>query len=268
VVRVLSAAVLIALLIVTLWMLPALATVLVASAVAVLGAVEMAGFTRGSGAGVPAAFLGTAAGALCAAFALAGDAATGHDAIFTSVLLALVIGAGVMTLAAGPPSASTLPIAAVGIMGPVYVGLPLGAIARFRIDDGPYVVGMLAVFLIVSDSAQYFAGRAFGRHKLAPAVSPAKTVEGALGGCLAAGIAGATLAVRWIPGLTAWSGLGLGLTIAIVGMAGDLFESLLKRASGVKDSSSLIPGHGGMLDRIDSWLFAAPAYFLFLRYVR
>jgi phosphatidate cytidylyltransferase len=227
----------------------------------------MAGLTRALGRGVPSAFLGASAGALCAAFALAGDPASGHNTIFTAVLLALVIGAGVMTLAAGPPSASTLPSAAMGVMAPVYVGIPLGTIARIRIDDGPYVVGMLAVFLIVSDSAQYFAGRAFGRRKLAPAVSPAKTVEGALAGCLVAGVVGATLAVRWIPGLTSWTGLALGLTIAIVGMAGDLFESLLKRASGVKDSSTLIPGHGGMLDRIDSWLFAAPAYFLFLRYV-
>jgi phosphatidate cytidylyltransferase len=266
-VRVLSAAVLIALLIVTVWMLPPVATVVVASGVAVLGAVEIAGLTRGSGGAVSAAFLGTAAGVLCVAFALAGHDVSGHDTIFTAVLLALVIGAGVMTLGAGPPSASTLLCAAVGVMAPVYIGLPLGTIARIRIDDGPYVVGMLAVFLIVSDSAQYFAGRAFGRHKLAPAVSPAKTVEGAVGGCLGAAIAGATLAVRWVPGLTTWSGLALGLTVAVVGMAGDLFESLLKRATGVKDSSSLIPGHGGMLDRIDSWLFAAPAFFLFLRYV-
>ncbi len=101
-------------------------------------------------------------------------------------------------------------------------------------------------------------------------MSPAKTVEGAVGGFVAAAILGAWLAPQWLamthaPGPVA--GALLGTLLAGAGMVGDLFESLLKRSAGVKDSSSLIPGHGGVLDRIDSYLFAAPVYFLLLRYV-
>jgi phosphatidate cytidylyltransferase len=265
--RVLSAAALIALLIATVWFLPAAATVVVASAVAVLASVELAGLSRQLAAPVSAAFVGSAGGAICAAFAITSATLAGDETVVTAVLVALVVGSGAMTLAAGPPSPSALTRAAVGVMAPIYVGLPLGIIARLRIEHGPYAVGLLAVVLIGSDSAQYFVGRITGRHKLAPAVSPAKTIEGAIGGLVAAGLVGATLGVRWVAGLTMASALGLGLALAVLGMLGDLFESLLKRSAGVKDSSSLIPGHGGMLDRIDSWLFAAPAYYLLLRFV-
>jgi phosphatidate cytidylyltransferase len=92
-------------------------------------------------------------------------------------------------------------------------------------------------------------------------------MEGAIGGVMAAAIVGATLGVRWVPGLTVGSGVLLGALVGAFGIVGDLFESLLKRGAGVKDSSSLIPGHGGVLDRIDSWLFAGPVYFMFLRYL-
>jgi phosphatidate cytidylyltransferase len=182
------------------------------------------------------------------------------------VLLALIVAAGVLTLAGGPPDASVLARGAVAVMAPLYVGLPLGAIARVRLEHGPAVVTVLAAMVVASDSAQYFAGRAFGRRKLAPFISPAKTVEGALGGLAAAAGVGA-LGAQWVPGLSAPSGALVGTLVAALGIVGDLFESLLKRGAGVKDSSRLIPGHGGMLDRIDSWLFAGPAYYVLLRYL-
>ena len=182
------------------------------------------------------------------------------------MLLSLIISSGVLSLAAGPPDPSVLARAAACLMAPLYIGLPLGAIARVRMAYGAEVVSVLALLVIASDSAQYFVGRLAGRHKLAPLVSPAKTVEGALGGVLAAGLVGATLGARWIPACRPPSGGLLGALVAAFGIIGDLFESLLKRGAGVKDSSSLIPGHGGVLDRIDSWLFAGPVFYVFLRY--
>jgi phosphatidate cytidylyltransferase len=120
--------------------------------------------------------------------------------------------------------------------------------------------------LVVSDSAQYYAGRAFGRRPLSPTISPKKTVEGAVGG-----VVFGTLAMifggRYVFESPAWMLALVGAAISLLGIVGDLFESLLKRSAGVKDSSHLIPGHGGVLDRIDSWLFAAPVYYVFVRYL-
>jgi phosphatidate cytidylyltransferase len=264
--RVLSAAVLIALLIVSIWVLPAMAAVALAAIIATLAGIELASLSTRAGAWAPGGFVGPAAAVLSVAFALGATASGLGDGTATLATLALIIGAGAVTLAAGSPAPVTVSTAAVCVMAPIYIGLPLGTIAWLQIVRGPYVVSLLAVLVIASDSAQYFAGRLLGRHKLAPSVSPAKTIEGALGGLVGAGLVGGLLGARWIAGLSPAGGTVVGVLVAIVGMLGDLFESLLKRSAGVKDSSTLIPGHGGVLDRIDSWLFAAPAYYAFLRY--
>jgi phosphatidate cytidylyltransferase len=265
--RVLSASVLLTLVIVTVWWLPPGATVVVAAAFAWLAAVEVAGLSRHLGAPLPVGFVGPAAAILCGAFAFgaAPDPASAPASI-SLVLFSLLIATGAVVLAMGPPGPSTLARASGTLMAPMYAGLPLGAIAWVQVVHGPYVLTALALLLVASDSAQYFTGRAIGRHKLAPTVSPAKTVEGAVGGLVASGVIGALLLARWIPGVAPGTGALLGLTLGALGIVGDLFESLLKRSAGVKDSSALIPGHGGVLDRIDSWLFAAPGYFVFLRY--
>src|SRR5262249_14203202 len=115
------------------------------------------------------------------------------------------------------------------------------------------------------DTAQYYTGRRFGRRLLAPAISPKKTMEGALGGFLA-GAAVLLIVGRWWLPSPPWALRALlGMTLVGLGIAGDLFESMLKRSAGVKDSSSLIPGHGGVLDRIDALLFAAPIYYVVLK---
>jgi len=152
-------------------------------------------------------------------------------------------------------------------MAPLYVGLPLGVIAWVLCVHGPAAATWLLVMIAVSDSGQYYCGRAFGRRKLAPAVSPAKTVEGAIGGVLVAATAGAFTGPWAMPGVSPVAAAGLTFALALAGIVGDLFESLIKRSAGVKDSSQLIPGHGGILDRIDSHLFAAPVFYLFLRYL-
>jgi phosphatidate cytidylyltransferase len=124
------------------------------------------------------------------------------------------------------------------------------------------------VCIVVSDSAQYYTGRALGRRPLAPSISPKKTLEGALGGMVfgtASMVIGGGLV---FPGARLPILLLVGASISALGIVGDLFESLLKRSAGIKDSGSVIPGHGGVLDRIDSWLFAAPVYYVFVRYLQ
>ena len=120
---------------------------------------------------------------------------------------------------------------------------------------------------MVSDSAQYYTGRAFGKRPLAPTISPKKTVEGAIGGMVFGTLATAVGGHYVFTSSPIWVLALLGAAISLLGIVGDLFESLLKRSAGVKDSSNLIPGHGGVLDRIDSWLFAAPRL-LHVRQVR
>lgn len=130
-------------------------------------------------------------------------------------------------------------------------------------SDAPALVLYLFVLIWVADSAAYFAGRAFGRRKLAPLVSPGKTWEGVAGALAGAVLAGLVL---WSTGLAAGAPLAaiiaLSLLVTLVSVGGDLWESRLKRESGVKDSGRLLPGHGGMLDRVDSLIAAAPVYAL------
>src|SRR5436190_1246688 len=106
-----------------------------------------------------------------------------------------------------------------------------------------------------SDSGGYFAGRAFGRHPLAPAISPSKTVEGALGALAGAMVIAAVCRLVFFAGLGSIEALVLGAVISVLAQFGDLCESALKRAFGAKDSGWIIPGHGGILDRLDSLLF-------------
>jgi phosphatidate cytidylyltransferase len=163
--------------------------------------------------------------------------------------------------------ARDVPAAALTLLGAVYLGGLGGSIAALRImgpiADGSWRVVLLLAIVMAADTAAYFTGRALGRHKLAPAISPGKTVEGAVGG-LAGGILGA-LAVRGAGfALPVGHAVVLGALVAIAAMAGDLVESLLKRWAGVKDSGALFPGHGGMLDRLDSLLFGgAVLYYYF-----
>jgi phosphatidate cytidylyltransferase len=263
--RVVSAAVLLIVLFGTLWFLPPWVTVLLAALVAWIGAGELAAMARVLGMAVPPVFVSAAAAIVSVAFlAAAEDAPAGALA---AVLLALIVAAGAMTLALGPPDPSVLGRTATLVMAPLYVGLPLGAIAWVFCVHGPAATTWLLVMIAVSDSGQYYCGRAFGRRKLAPAVSPAKTIEGAVGGVIIATMAGAVSGPWALPGLSPATAAGLTLALVLAGIVGDLFESLLKRSAGVKDSSNLIPGHGGVLDRIDSHLFAAPVFYLFLRYV-
>lgn len=144
----------------------------------------------------------------------------------------------------------------------------LPAIAAFDVPSFASSMRWMIVFMIavvwVFDSASYFAGRAFGRHPFFPSVSPKKTIEG-----FAGGIAGAVVTGIAAGGIIDSGGIIhfviLSVIIAFAGQAGDLSESIIKREMGIKDSSSIIPGHGGILDRFDSLFFAAPAVYLYLK---
>ncbi len=159
-------------------------------------------------------------------------------------------------------------VRAAGIGGPlataagvIYLGLPLGSMAALAVEAGREAVLLLLATIVVSDTAQYYGGRTLGRRPLAPVISPHKTVEGAVCGVFAASTVFTLIGAWWMPVLPTAARVGLGAMLALLGIGGDLFESRLKRASGVKDASSLIPGHGGILDRIDALLFAAPVYY-------
>jgi phosphatidate cytidylyltransferase len=130
-------------------------------------------------------------------------------------------------------------------------------------SQGPALVLYLFVLIWVADSGAYFAGRAFGRHKLSPFVSPGKTWEGVGGAVLGVVTAAAAVALSGrIGGVQTISMVLLSMFVTLISIGGDLWESRLKREAGVKDSGTLLPGHGGMLDRIDSLLAAAPVFAL------
>ncbi len=169
----------------------------------------------------------------------------------------------------GDISTAALRACALGF-GPLFVTAPLTMLALVRVElgaaGGGYV--LLAIgFAWLSDTGGYFAGRAFGKHKLYEAVSPKKTVEGAIGG-LAAATAWAVLGHFWFtPSLSIAHAIPLAIGAAALGQAGDLCESLLKRSTGVKDSGSIVPGHGGMLDRVDALIFTSAVVYLYVRWL-
>ncbi len=158
----------------------------------------------------------------------------------------------------------TVERAAARFLAPWYIGMPLGMLAAVHAAGGRAATLLLIATVVVSDSAQYYSGRLFGRRPLAPAISPKKTVEGAVGGAVLATVFLALAGPRVLPAAGIMSMALVGLAIAVLGICGDLFESRLKRIAGVKDSAALIPGHGGLLDRIDALLFATPAFYLFV----
>jgi len=150
------------------------------------------------------------------------------------------------------------PKAALAMMGLIYCAFLPGFLLLLRRE----MVLVLLGILWIGDAAAYYGGRLMGRHLLAPSISPRKTVEGAFAGLIASIIAGVVMGV-WIAHERTGPLMAASIGSACAGQIGDLAESALKRSAGVKDSSSLLPGHGGLLDRLDGLLFAAPVYYWF-----
>ena len=159
----------------------------------------------------------------------------------------------------------TVDRAAARVLAQWYVGMPLGMLAAVESVAGRMAPLLLIATIAVSDSAQFYTGRAFGRRPLASAISPKKTVEGAVGGLVLATVFIALAGPALLPNAGRRALALLGVIMVVLGIVGDLFESRLKRIAGVKDSSVIIPGHGGILDRIDALLFATPAFYVYLQ---
>ena len=194
-----------------------------------------------------------------------------QDPIRLQTLLVVIILVGLVTaLFLNRPNAPTDLLITLGAA--IYLGMTLRFLALLRNREaGLWWLILTAVTVWVADSGAYFTGRAIGKHKFWPRISPKKTWEGFFGGliagAIAAAITAAVMAYFQVLDISWWQGAALGLIISAVAPLGDLSESLFKRQSGVKDSSNLIPGHGGFFDRIDSFIFAAPVVFIIIQFV-
>lgn len=150
------------------------------------------------------------------------------------------------------------------IAGPIYIGGLIGLFGLLhKLDNGGGWVVLAMMLAWLGDTGAYFAGKLFGKHKLYERISPKKTREGAVGGLLGS-LSGVVLAHFWyLPELPLVEGLAAGAVAAVLGQSGDLFASLVKRSTGVKDSGKLLPGHGGILDRIDALLFTGATLWVY-----
>jgi phosphatidate cytidylyltransferase len=196
----------------------------------------------------------------------------GHDPrVLVTILVALpVLGLLATLTRLGTIETAALRAFAMGF-GPLWVAVPLTLLALMRKDmehDGASYVVMTMMFAWWGDTGGYFAGRFLGKRKLYEAVSPKKTVEGAIGG-LGGSVLGALCAHFWyLPSIPLAHAVPLSLVAGALGQAGDLGESLVKRSTGVKDSGQIVPGHGGILDRVDALIVASAVVFLYVQWIR
>ena len=260
--RVLSAAVLLVFTIGVVWFASEPLFYAVALIVTLAASHELADLARASGVTI-SRLVSQLAAALTMAVATVPTASAALMVTLVAAFLALAF----VTLASWRGGPDALATVSASLLPSIYLGLPIAALVTIRVHGGPASLFLLMITVMISDTAQYYAGRAFGRRPLAPAISPKKTVEGAVAGFIFGPLTLAAIGHWWLPGVPAALRALIGVAVVALGIAGDLFESMLKRSAGVKDSSSLIPGHGGILDRIDALLFAAPVYYIVLRYV-
>jgi phosphatidate cytidylyltransferase len=264
--RVISGALLLAGVIGALWFLDPIYLVGVALVVALLAFREYLEIAARAGVHISKPAGATAVALACVAVAIPGLPVEAALAGTTLGLSALALSSALTKRTDADHTGGALQAAAIAAFAPLYIGVPLGLLAATRWTLGREAALLLILTVAASDTFQYYSGRAFGRHLLAPVVSPKKTVEGAIGGFVGAALALAVIGYWWLPQLGVVARVVLGLAVAAVGIVGDLFESLLKRSVHMKDASSVIPGHGGVLDRIDALLFAAPVFYVFVRY--
>jgi phosphatidate cytidylyltransferase len=191
-----------------------------------------------------------------------------EPALVHSGLLIAVIAVLSVPVLSDVPLFENLRQSAIVLTGMLYIGLTLSYLVLVRLlPQGESFVFFLLLVTWAADTGAYYVGTLYGQRRLAPRISPKKTVEG-----LAGGLAGATIvayAARWtfVPDFSLADTLVLAVLLTVAGLWGDLVESAIKRSAGVKDSGGLLPGHGGMLDRLDSLLFTAPAFYYYVTFM-
>jgi len=257
--RIFTAAILGCVLLVGLFVLTPQWTVLAFGVVFAIGAWEWAGFGGLRAAPSRLAYAGAVALLLLLSWLWT------NDAKHLLVLLALACGWWAiaflwLVLAPERHQPRLALVCGVPVLVPAFVALTRLEVAGHGSVRGPQIVFWLVLLVIAADIGAFFAGRKFGRRKLAPRVSPAKTWEGALGGLVAVALVAWAGAANF--GLPALLCVAFGCAVGIFSVVGDLTESMFKRSAGLKDSGVLLPGHGGLLDRIDSVTAAAPLYAL------
>ena len=163
---------------------------------------------------------------------------------------------------------AVLRVVARQVQGVIYIPVLLSFLILIRAgESGMTWIFILLAIVFAGDTSAYYVGSYWGKHKLSPAISPGKTIEGSIGGLAANLVVGAIGKALFLPGLPWATSILFFLTVGAAGQMGDLFESEMKRFSGIKDSSGLLPGHGGILDRIDALLFASPVAYVFIRFI-
>jgi phosphatidate cytidylyltransferase len=257
--RILTGCILGTLLLLGLFLLPPFWAVLAFGAVFTVGAWEWAGFGMLRGATGRAAYAFAVALALLVSWRWTAE--PGHLVAFLFAACAWwVIAFLWLALAPGWHRPALTLACGLAVLVPAFVALARLQISAHGPARGPFIVLWLVLMVCAADIGAYAAGRAFGRRKLAPRVSPGKTWEGAVGGlALVALVAGGGAGYFGLPTLAA---VAFGCGVGIFSIIGDLTESMFKRAAALKDSGTLLPGHGGLLDRIDSVTAAAPLYAL------
>lgn len=179
--------------------------------------------------------------------------------LFTGGLL-LSVGLASLVLLSRVPLAETLESLGILGFGVLYFALPIASIHYLQQSD-PWLVFLLMAIVFLGDTAAYYVGSAIGRHKMAPVISPKKSWEGAAAGFVTS-VAAAAVWSWWKLGRVDPELLAVAAVTALAAQVGDLVESMIKRGAGVKDSGHILPGHGGVLDRLDAMLFAAPVLLL------
>lgn len=261
--RVLSGIALVPILFLVVWYLPPVYFVGLAVAAAAIGQHELYGMARSRGI-TPVSFAGIGMGALIVVNFYRPLYPYLGGPYFWLTLCVLVV--MIARLVSRRPVEGALEDIAVTLLGVFYVALLFGF--PVAIHTGPYGKKWLVfLFLVIwaSDTGAYYVGTTLGKHRLYEKISPKKSIEGLAGGILASMAAAALCALWLVPSVALLEAAVLGAILAAIGTAGDLVESLIKRSVGVKDSGNLIPGHGGILDRMDSMLFAAPLLYFYLR---
>lgn len=207
--------------------------------------------------------------AICLVLAAQSGTGLGDSLLISGVVLAVGAVVALLWMIAFYLGPRPLETAAYLIGGPVYAGFLLGHVLWLRnigevgdVGRDWLLLSLLMVF--ATDTGAYLIGRAVGRHRMAPGISPGKTWEGATGGFVSAVVAIAVFGWAFDVTIHLWQQLVIGATVGVVSQMGDLFESKLKRIADVKDSGSIIPGHGGVLDRLDSVLVSIPVVYYLL----